>query len=453
MDDIHPLAAELNEALASGNPALHASLSARGKAAYFQKNGILSQAAEADGARYNATIGIALEDDLSPMRLAAIAEGTAVQPSEAFPYAPASGHASLRAAWRARMIANNPSLKASDASMPVATAGMTHALSIGATLFLDRGDGLALPTPYWDNYEQVFGESVGATLRPFPLFAEKDGRLGFDVDSLRHALSSDEEKIGVLLNFPNNPTGYSASTAEAHAIVETIRDAAAGGKKVVVFVDDAYFGLTYGDAYAESLFALLASVHENVVAVKVDGPTKEDFAWGLRVGFVTFGTKGLTQASSKALEAKAAGLVRASVSSGSNLSQSLVLRSLLDPRTDAEKAAKIAVLRERHAEAVRLAEDEKHQGMFRPLPCNSGYFLCLAPREGIDAEEVRRLLLAEYSTGVIATNGLLRVAFSSVPKEDLARLFEHIAEACSRVWSKTLVDAARLSERTAHVTV
>lgn len=445
MDDVHPLAAELNGILASGNPMLRASLSTRGEKAYFQKNGILSQAAEADGARYNATIGIALEDDLSPMRLSAIADGTAVHPSEAFPYASAYGNASLRAAWRARMIANNPSLTASDTSMPVATAGMTHALSIGASLFLDHGDTLALPTPYWDNYEQVFGEAVGATLEPFPLFAEKDGRIGFDTESLRSALSVEREKVGVLLNFPNNPTGYSASDAEAAAIVDAIGGAAARGKKVVAFVDDAYFGLTYGDAHAESLFAELASLHENVVAVKIDGPTKEDFAWGLRVGFVTFGTKGLAQASSKALEAKAAGLVRASVSSGSNLSQSLVLRSLLDPRTDAEKAAKIAVLRERHAEAVRLADDEKHQGMFRPLPCNSGYFLCLAPREGIDAEAVRRLLLAEYSTGVIATNGLLRVAFSSVPKEDLARLFEHVAEACSRVWSKDLMAHANVS--------
>jgi aspartate/methionine/tyrosine aminotransferase len=173
--------------------------------------------------------------------------------------------------------------------------------------------------------------------------------------------------------------------------------------------------------------------------VKIDGPTKEDFAWGLRVGFVTFGTKNLAHGSAKALEAKAAGIVRGSVSSGSNLSQHLVLRSLLDPRTDAEKAGKIHILRERFEEATRLAEGEQHQGLFRPLPCNSGYFICLAPRDGIDAEAVRQMLLAEYSTGVVATNGLLRIAFSSVPKQDLKQLFEHVAEACSRVWSKSIM--------------
>ncbi len=439
MDRIHPLAAELNGTLASGNPTVLSMLSTRGKAAYFPIHGILSQAAEADGARYNATIGIALDDDLSPMHLTAIAEGIAIPPSEALPYTSAFGNASLRSAWRARMIANNPTLKASDASMPVATTGMTHALSIAATLFLEPGATLLLPTPYWDNYEQIFTESIGAALKPFPLFVEKNGRMGFATDALRSALANGNGPVALLLNFPNNPTGYSASTEEAADIVAAITETAERGRNITVFVDDAYFDLTYGDAHAESLFAPLASIHENVVAVKIDGPTKEDFAWGLRVGFVTFGTKNLAHGSAKALEAKAAGIVRGSVSSGSNLSQRLVLRSLFNPRTDAEKAEKIRILRERFTEASRLAEDERYQGLFRPLPCNSGYFLCLAPHDGIDAEAVRKLLLAEYSTGVVATNGLLRIAFSSVPKEDLKQLFAHVAEACSRVWSKALL--------------
>lgn len=446
MDRVHPLAAELNDTLSAGNPTALSMLSARGKAAYFPKHGILSQAAEADGAWYNATIGIALDDDLSPMRLAAIAEGTTVPPVEAFPYASAFGNAQLRSAWRARMIANNPTLKATDATMPVATAGMTHALSIGAALFLEHGATLLLPAPYWDNYEQIFSEAMGAVLSPFPLFEEKNGRMGFATDALRSALAAGGEPIALLLNFPNNPTGYSASTPEVNEIVSSIHEAAERGRKVTVFVDDAYFGLSYGDAHAESLFAPLASLHENVLAVKIDGPTKEDFAWGLRVGFVTFGTKNLTHGSAKALEAKAAGIVRGSVSSGSNLSQHLVLRSLLDPRTDAEKAEKLRVLRERFTEATRIAESEQHQGLFRPLPCNAGYFLCLAPRDGIDAEAVRQLLLAEYSTGVVATNGLLRIAFSSVPKEDLKQLFAHVAEACSRVWSKSIMKSPHAAD-------
>ena len=48
------------------------------------------------------------------------------------------------------------------------------------------------------------------------------------------------------------------------------------------------FGLVYENGiFKESLFSKLADLHENVLAVKVDGATKEDYAWGFRVGFIT----------------------------------------------------------------------------------------------------------------------------------------------------------------------
>lgn len=434
MDGIHPLAAGLNRALSTENPAVFSLLSERGKRTYFPVHGILSQAAEAHGARYDATIGIALEDDRTPMRLGAIADAAALPPSDVLPYVSAYGAQELRAAWRERMLRNNPSLRAEAIGMPVATAGMTHSLSIAAALLLDPGSAVSLPAPHWDNYEQVFSDAHGAVLRPFPLFEKSGGVTGFDVEGLRAALGEHAGTHRLLLNFPNNPTGYSPSVAEARAIVEIVAEAADRSDGIVTFVDDAYFGLAYEPStQAESLFSALASLRENVLAVKIDGPTKEDFAWGLRVGFLTFGAKNLTPASAAALEAKAAGIVRGSVSSGSRLSQTLILRSLCDPRTDREKKEKFAALRERYLEATSLAHSERYRAAFEPLPCNSGYFLCLKPRDGVDAEAVRTLLLREYSTGVIATGGLLRIAFSSVPKRDLAALFEHVFVACMRL--------------------
>ena len=56
--------------------------------------------------------------------------------------------------------------------------------------------------------------------------------------------------------------------------------------------DDAYFGLFYhlgGESMTESLFGKLTGRHPNLLAVKLDGATKELFVWGLRCGFITFG--------------------------------------------------------------------------------------------------------------------------------------------------------------------
>jgi aspartate/methionine/tyrosine aminotransferase len=94
------------------------------------------------------------------------------------------------------------------------------------------------------------------------------------------------------------------------------------GSRVLVLADDAYFGLVYEDDVArESVFARLADAHENLLAVKIDGATKEDYVWGFRVGFLTYACKGITPAVCAALEAKTGGAVRGSISNASHLSQ------------------------------------------------------------------------------------------------------------------------------------
>ena len=51
--------------------------------------------------------------------------------------------------------------------------------------------------------------------------------------------------------------------------------------------------------------------------------------------------------------------------------------------------------------------------------------MCVEPI-GADAEVVRNCLLREFDVGLIATNGLLRIAFSSVPTADLPELLSRV---------------------------
>ena len=90
----------------------------------------------------------------------------------------------------------------------------------------------------------------------------------------------------------------------------------------------------------ESIFVKLANLHENILAIKVDGATKEDYVWGLRVGFVTYNNKTVTKATYSALEAKTAGAIRGNISNVSHLSQSLVLNAFESETYDAEKKEK-----------------------------------------------------------------------------------------------------------------
>jgi len=85
----------------------------------------------------------------------------------------------------------------------------------------------------------------------------------------------------VLLNFPNNPSGYTPTIDEGEKITAVLKKAANAGNKIVVILDDSYFGLVFEDGVmTESLFSRLANCHENLLAIKVDGITKEEYAWG-----------------------------------------------------------------------------------------------------------------------------------------------------------------------------
>ena len=47
----------------------------------------------------------------------------------------------------------------------------------------------------------------------------------------------------MILNYPNNPTGYTPNKEEVNTIVDAIEELANKGTKVVTVVDDAYYGL------------------------------------------------------------------------------------------------------------------------------------------------------------------------------------------------------------------
>jgi aspartate/methionine/tyrosine aminotransferase len=433
MNAYNPLAEALNKDILAGAPQVFHMLSARGKAIYFPFKGILGQTAEAKNAKINATIGTAFENDGSPLTLECM-EAMVNIPSESFLYAPSFGLAKLREEWGKLLAVKNPGLQGKTFSQPVVTAALTHGLSIAGYLFVDPGDEILMPDLYWDNYELVFCEAYGAKFTFYNTFVNG----GFDVAAFSRALNAGKagQKI-VLLNFPNNPTGYTPTEAEAEALAGAIRKAAAAGHQVVVVLDDAYFGLVYEEGIArESLFGSLIDLHPNVLGVKLDGATKEDYVWGLRVGFITFGFKGANAAQLKALENKAAGAVRGTISNAPCVSQAMLLKAYTAPEYAEQKKQKYGILSERvrKMRAVFQAHPE-YAKSFEVLPFNSGYFMCVRPI-GVDNEELRKELIANHSTGVIVLSGVIRLAFSAVPTDLIGSLFANLHSAIQKLQKK-----------------
>lgn len=424
-------AQELNSVIKEFNPHIYDMLSSMGKNLFFPK-GILSQSAEAreKADKINATIGIAKENG-KVMSLPSIAQSVnGIEPDDFLTYAPSFGVLELRKAWRNALYTKNPSLENKKITLPVVTSGVTHAVSTFADLWIDPGDTVILPDMMWGNYNMTFSVRNRAKISHYRTFTPDLS--GLDLDSFEKAVKKEAEasdKIITVLNFPHNPSGYSISKDEGKRIANILIDIAKNGTNVVVACDDAYFGLFYeDDTMKESLFSLLAGADKRIVAVKLDGATKEDYVWGLRIGFVTYGfcaDRGVEELH-EAVEKKTAGCIRGCVSNASHLSQSIILQSMNNKKYLEFKQEKFDLLKARAFAIKDIVYNETFREAWDVYPFNSGYFMCIRLKD-VNAEDLRVHLLEKYGTGLISIGEEnLRIAFSCLEKSDVKVLFDTI---------------------------
>ncbi len=379
--------------------------------------GIPQQSAEAKGCARRATIGQITDGEGVPLALPSIARHFAdLDRSESMLYTPQHGLQRLRTRWREHILAacdTPPPM-----SLPVVTAGITHAISICGELFTAPDRPLVIPLPYWDNYDTIVTMRTGAPIRTFPFF--QGAR--FNTPGLRAVLAELTGPATLLLNFPANPTGYAPMADEVDGIIAAVID---HPHPLAVICDDAYETLFFEPGmYGRSIFGALslAADPERHVICKVDGATKELVFFGGRVGFVTFSVPGRA---GEALAEKAAALIRSTISSGPAPAQSAVLAALESPTLAAEQAHVLDVLGLRYR-ALKAALDA-HAVPYYPF--NSGCFCLLPLPEGMDAEHTRKRLIAEQSVGVIQIPQVnaLRVAFCGIEAEDIPDLVERLA--------------------------
>ena len=430
------LAEELNNTLSDS--VAYGFLSPVGRRMYFPK-GIVAQSDEAKekAKKFNATVGLATEKG-QPFYLQDIysqfKEG-ALKPAEVFSYAPGGGDKTLRGLWRDSMLEKNPTLKGKKISLPLVTGGLTHAISMVAQMFASEDDCIVCPDLFWDNYDLIFRDLVGAQPVLFPFYG-KDG--GFNVEGMKNALLSVPGNYArIILNFPNNPTGYTPSKEEARKIVDAVVSVADTGKRVMVISDDAYFGLFFEeDTEKESLFSFFADAHENIFAVKGDAATKEEMVWGFRVGFLTYASKGFTDAHLDALTKKTLGMIRCSVSNCDRPGQSLIVKAIQNgEHYDEDKARIFSEMKKRYEIVHKAVSKHKDESVLTPYRFNSGYFMAF-DTHGKNAEELRTYLLDKYQIGVInIMGGALRLAFCSVEPEGLEELIDTVYKAAAEIWS------------------
>lgn len=371
----------------------------------------------------NATIGIATSNKKA-MALPSINKViTEINNSEYLPYSPTPGLPKMRELWKEKILADNPSINKDFLSLPMVTTGITQGIDIAANLFSESGDALLLPNLFWQNYAQIYTIKLGNKIYKYNQFDENNE---FSISNFKETLYSiKEDKISLILNFPNNPTGYTPSDVELNSLVDIISTYAKENKnkQLIIVSDDAYFGLFFEKNHKTPTLSATYKLteNENCLIVKLDGITKEFYSWGLRVGFITYYTK--NDELRKILLEKTQGYLRSTTSSPSNLSQQIAVRLLDNKQSLEEKEINDKIIEERYNELKQAISSEQLDQLVTVLPFNSGYFFTIKLPSNINAHDFRLKFLNEYKYGVYSMDDEhIRIAFSCLDKELIPEL-------------------------------
>ena len=154
-------------------------------------------------------------DEVTPevIRQAAI---DSLQRGETF-YAHNLGLPELREAIARYTSALHPAV---DASRIAVTSGGVSALMLAAQALVDAGDEVVAVTPVWPNLTAQ-PAILGAHVRTVPL-VPADGQWTLDLAALRKAVTPRTRLL--IVNAPNNPTGWTMTREEQQAVLDHCRE-------------------------------------------------------------------------------------------------------------------------------------------------------------------------------------------------------------------------------------
>ena len=163
----------------------------------------------------------------------------------------------------------------------VMVSGASAALDILAYALCEPGDGILLPTPYYNGLEVDFGGRAAA--RIIPVASSSEDGFALRVDALETALR-DARRDGVrvravALVSPNNPLGQTYLPETVTSVAEF-----AGRHGLALIADEIYGCSVFGDTGFRSALALPAEVLSPNQVHTVWGFAKDFALSGLKVG-------------------------------------------------------------------------------------------------------------------------------------------------------------------------
>ena len=174
------------------------------------------------------------------------------------------------------------------------TSGGVNALMLAMQMLIDAGDEVLAVTPVWPNLTAQ-PLIMGARLRCLALKPQADGAWTLDLPALLAAITPTTRLL--VINSPNNPTGWTLSKAEQQAIVARCRETGTW-----ILADEVYERLYYrGDTANGAAPSFLDVSGPNDRLVVVQSFSKAFLMTGWRLGYLVMPAK-MTQPLGKLIE-------------------------------------------------------------------------------------------------------------------------------------------------------
>jgi len=369
------------------------------------------------------------------------------------PYASVPGLDDLRKIWKQWIIEKSLYNKKSEVeklerlkkyiSMPLVTSGVTNAIFMTSAMFLDSNEMVICPNKRWENYDNIFNNFLGVKIQSFNFFYKDKINLKGLSETI-YSVSESQNKIIIILGFPNNPTGFVPTKEESMQLIEIFKETQKELKKpFLILIDDAYEPYIFSEnVINRSLFYDIHQLDEDIIPIKLDGITKELLMYGGRIGFVTIGLKPkwvINDAEldklKKQIDNKLSGFNRCIISNCNHFYQAVTSKIFNEKGMDnIMKTRRIIedVLKRRFEKMNKeLKKIESQEISVDPHAGGFFVFLNLNPNK-IKATEFADHLLKKYKVGIIPIENVreningIRIAFCSIDINQIPEIINRI---------------------------
>jgi aspartate aminotransferase/aromatic-amino-acid transaminase len=301
----------------------------------------------------------------------------------------------------------------------IATTGGTGAVSSTMRTFLDEGETVIIPDIAWTSYS-LMASTYNFKAVTYDMFDGDHLNLA-SIRSVMEEVGKKQERILLVLNDPcHNPTGYSMTREEWHALIDMINDLSKD-HHIILLDDIAYIDYGHDLSNVRAYMKEFSRITENCMICICFSCSKTLTFYGLRLGAAVV----IAQKQEDVEDAHTVYLriARSTWSNAPNAPMANFVWVVSENREAylKEQQSYVKVLQARSS----LFKQEAQECGLDIYPYKEGFFITLRVKDNEEGKKLHAALMREHIYTVLVNKGI-RVGICALPLEKVRGLAQKI---------------------------